>query len=525
MKLELRKRMRQVKQTAKVLTFAFCGLLFGAQRVCAQEITAIDFNGEVLGKVIPDGNVVGFDNRLIGNINADSMIINFDGKLIGGVVPQGIAIGNDTGFLGKVSTDGTVRSASGKVLGKVLPSGLVVNDYYEILGSVLFPGLVYDDEGKTVGRLTGDGQYSDLKGRKIGFVTPDGYAYRRVGDDFILDGLLISSKMVVSTTGDFLGSIAPGGDVSDFDGNIIGKIKANGYVYNDKNEIIGGMVKSGYAFDNYGQYLGYIGYNGEVLNEGKVVAWQRADGSIINDKKETIGTSVSLSSTATDSKGKYIGRIVPEGKIAMAKESTGRISARGMVVNEDGKKIGALINTGPVFDYKSTIIGHSLSNGQVISLGGSNIGKVQKNYAYNMQGRIIGTTMKPSLVYDNNNQFVGMSGITGRAGLKNNQVKVTPFGKVISSEGLFAGMSLLPQGIYNKIGAMIAELSLSGQPTTLGKTADGKIMQTGFWINEKNEFLGKVLKANYAVDNKGDSIGTLNQTNLILDKIKKHPQI
>ena len=121
-----------MKQTAKVLSFAFCGLCMGSSGVLAQEITAVDFNGDVLGKVIPDGNVVGFDNRLIGNINADSMIINFDGKLIGGVVPQGIAIANDSSFLGKVSTDGTVRSPSGKVLGKALPSGLVVNDYFDI---------------------------------------------------------------------------------------------------------------------------------------------------------------------------------------------------------------------------------------------------------------------------------------------------------------------------------------------------------------------------------------------------------
>ena len=139
LKTELKKVLKMLKQTAKGAAFAFSCLCFGLQNAQAQEITAIDFNGEVLGKVIPDGKVVGFDNRLIGNINADSMIINFDGKLIGGVVPQGIAIGNDMRFLGKVSTDGTVRSPSGKVLGKALPSGLVVNDYYEILGSILSP--------------------------------------------------------------------------------------------------------------------------------------------------------------------------------------------------------------------------------------------------------------------------------------------------------------------------------------------------------------------------------------------------
>ena len=44
-------------------------------------ITAIDFNGDLLGKVIPDGKVVGFDNQLIGNVTADSLIINFEANL------------------------------------------------------------------------------------------------------------------------------------------------------------------------------------------------------------------------------------------------------------------------------------------------------------------------------------------------------------------------------------------------------------------------------------------------------------
>ena len=50
----------------------------------AEEISAIDFNGDLIGKVIPNGSVVGLDNQLIGNVTADSLIVNSDGKLIGG---------------------------------------------------------------------------------------------------------------------------------------------------------------------------------------------------------------------------------------------------------------------------------------------------------------------------------------------------------------------------------------------------------------------------------------------------------
>lgn len=140
-----------------VWTLAFFSVLFFAAPAAAIEITAIDFNGDLIGKVIPDGKVVSLDNQLIGNVTADSLIVNFDGELIGGVIPQGIAIGNDNKLLGKVSNDGSVRLASGKIVGKVLPNGLVVDDYFNVLGAVLFPGLIYSDDGKTVGRLTGDG--------------------------------------------------------------------------------------------------------------------------------------------------------------------------------------------------------------------------------------------------------------------------------------------------------------------------------------------------------------------------------
>ena len=47
----------------------------------AQEITAIDFNGSPIGKVIPDGKVVSFDNKLLGNVTADSLIVIEKGKM------------------------------------------------------------------------------------------------------------------------------------------------------------------------------------------------------------------------------------------------------------------------------------------------------------------------------------------------------------------------------------------------------------------------------------------------------------
>ena len=54
----------------------------------SNEITAINFNGDIIGKVIPDGTVIGLKNDILGNVTADSFIVNSKGKIIGGVVPK-----------------------------------------------------------------------------------------------------------------------------------------------------------------------------------------------------------------------------------------------------------------------------------------------------------------------------------------------------------------------------------------------------------------------------------------------------
>ena len=384
----------------------FCGIfLMFVSEAFSQEITAIDFNGEVIGKVIPDGKVVGLENQLLGNVTADSLIVDFDGNIIGGVVPQGIAIGNDNKPLGKVGNDGTVRLPSGKIVARVLPNGLDIDEFYNITGAVLFPGLIYSDEGTTIGRFTGNGSYTNLQGQEVGFVSADGYAFRRLGGDYSLEGRLISSKMVVSNLGEFMGSIAPGGAVTNFEGRVIGRVKANGYVYNDNDKIIGNIVRNAYAISDKGVYLGVVTYNGEVFNKADLIGKVRADGNIVNDDGEVIGYAVDMSATATDFSGAYLGRILPEGKIARSKEVIGYVGARRLVYDNDGKLVGKLVNSGPVFDYKGTLAHQALKNGSVTTLEGTNIGYMQGNIAYDNTGRVIGGTYDRILSVNENNKI------------------------------------------------------------------------------------------------------------------------
>ena len=496
--------------TAQVCTvFAFSAL--------AQEITAINFDGEILGKVIPDGKVVGADNKLIGNVTADSFIVGFDGKLVGGVIPQGIAVGNDARLLGKVNNDGSVRSASGQVLGRVLPNGLVVNDFFDIIGAVVFPGLVYSDEGKTVGRITGDGLYTNLQGQQIGVVTPDGYAYRKVGNDYILEGRLISSKMVVSLQGEFIGSVTPGGQVSDFDSQVIGQIKANGFVYDEQNQIVGHIVRSGYAFDNSGYYLGYVSYNGEIIDGGKVVGRIRADGRVADLSGKIIGYGIDIAATATDMKGKYLGRVLPDGNLARAKSVTALVGARGVVFSADGSSIGQIAANGPVFDYKGSLRGHALPGGSVISLNGTPLGYTIDNKAYDLSGRMIGLVNGHKMIFSNSGDVLGLNGIGSQMTVDSKQYLVSPFGYVFNQDGEFSGTSQNIGSLYSPNGSSVSIIGLNGRAVNEGGIDEGYVTAQGYLVNQQNKLTAKSINAIYAVGKAAKYLGNLSAENLILD--------
>ncbi|MBR1840933.1 MAG: hypothetical protein IJ778_02255, partial [Alphaproteobacteria bacterium] len=110
-----------------VAVFFSLGVLL-PHRVLAAEITAIDFNGNVIGQVISTGMVINSEGENIGSVTADSLILDAKDEIIGGVVPQGITIGNDNKFLGKIYNDGKVRSVGGKDVGQALPNGLVLDN-------------------------------------------------------------------------------------------------------------------------------------------------------------------------------------------------------------------------------------------------------------------------------------------------------------------------------------------------------------------------------------------------------------
>lgn len=487
----------------------------------AQEITAIDFNGNAIGKVISDGKVISFENKIIGNVTADSLIIDGKGKIIGGVVPQGVAVGNDAKLLGKVSSDGSIRSASGQIVGRALPNGFVVNEYFDVLGQVIFPGLVYDDAGKIAGRVTGDGLYSNLSGSPIGIITPDGYAYRKVGKEYVLDGKLISSRMVISNNGDFIGSVVPGGQVTDFNSETVGYIRANEFVYDSQNAIIGKIITNGYAFGENGEYLGLVSYNGMVVQDNKTIGRMQADGRIVGSSGAIIGFTQNFASIATDMQGRYLGRLNPDGLIAKADKTVGHLGSRGFVFDDDGNLEGLVSAMGPIFDYKGDLIGHAVSNGSVISFDGSSIGYMIGNDAYNLSGALMGSVLNPQIVILNNGDIVGMCGISSEMVHSSGKLKVSPLGYVFGAKGEMVGHTQEIDVSYTSTGNKYAYVELSGQIVNFQGGNAGKLVGNGYVVGNDNKLTASKILYSIAANVEGSFIGLPNLYNDLLNKAGK----
>lgn len=505
--------MRRINKIFLAILFITGGFSFLSE-ASATEITAIDFNGKVIGQVISTGMVINGDGQHIGTITADSLILNAQGEVIGGVVPQGIAIGNDNRFLGKIYNDGFVRTIGGKTLGTALPSGLVIDDASMVIGAVLYPGIVYSSQGTTVGRVNGAGVYTNLEGQEIGFVSTNGYAYRRTGEDYVLDGRLMSSKMVVSLDGQFIGSIAPTGEVVDFEGKKLGNIHANGYVYNKAGVIIGGIVQTGYAFNMVGDYIGLVTFNGEVVANGMVIGHYRPDGNIVGENNEVIGFTVSISATAADKNGKYLGRLFPGGIVSNGIDIIGRVGAKKYVYNNEHIKIGEIIENGPIYDAQARLKGQSLRNGTVISLRGSVIGAMRGKYAYDTNGTLMGGTAHNLLMYDNNNNALGVSGIDAEIQKGADMYKASPFGYVFNSDGKVVGGNYPMQPIYSLEGLLYSYISPNGNLYHTGP--DTVLTQTGIIIG-KDGYIGSSINSLFDLNLLGNSLGFETQTNLLVN--------
>ncbi len=506
-----------MKKKLLVSILAFYLTMFCASAYSA-EITAIDFLGNAIGKVLPDAKVINQENNIIGSINVDGQIVNIQGDIIGGIAPQGVAIGNDFRVLGRPGQDGKIIAPSGTTIGRVLPNSLVINDKFDVIGAVLFPGIVYSDSGEYIGRLSGDGLYTNIEGRPIGFITPDGYAYKKVVDDYVLDGKLISSKMILSLQGELVGSLNPDGSAIDFAGNSIGQVAANGFIYDKDQIVIAKIAKNAYAYDNIGNPIGFITFDGKISSKedkGYKVFYNNA---IVDNNLNPVGFSLDINSTATDLKGRFLGIVLPTGAVIKGETTKGFISAKGVVLGVNGEVVGKISATGPAYNHKSEVVAHALYDGNTYNLSGAPNGFVKDTSAYDASGKISGIIYSPKAVFSNDNQFVGLSGITNTIGQGAKAITSSMYGYAFNEEGGIAGQSLGLDYIYNQQGSLIGLITAQGVASSFSQIVLGSVLGTGYVVDDLNKVVGKTFLARFIDNNKTLVDLLISQNNVLLNK-------
>ncbi len=124
---------------------------------------AFDADGNVIGKVLPDGTVVDAAGKVIGKVNENGEVVDAEGNVIGharkpswfkrpsglpqiGLSPEekamtekyrkslGIALTPDGEYLGEIMEDGSVVNKAGEVVGHRMPDGLIIDDDGALIG-------------------------------------------------------------------------------------------------------------------------------------------------------------------------------------------------------------------------------------------------------------------------------------------------------------------------------------------------------------------------------------------------------
>ena len=63
------------------------GIVFSIKsNAIAADISALNFYGDLIGKVIPDGAVINSSNEIIGHLTADGYVLDDGNNLLGGII-------------------------------------------------------------------------------------------------------------------------------------------------------------------------------------------------------------------------------------------------------------------------------------------------------------------------------------------------------------------------------------------------------------------------------------------------------
>ncbi len=508
-------------------------------------------DGKIIGYVGIDGQIVDKDgNPVLGpdgkplRYRAGGSVVEDGGKVIGkiGDTLERLVYDENGNVIGRVLPDGTVVDLNGNVIGKMLPDGTVVDLNGNVIGRAGPPErLVYDENGNLIGRVLADGTVVDLKGNVIGRVQPDG-TVTALGSKVI--GYTVKDGLGLNFKNEIIGKIDSSGQLKKAGSDkSLGVLQADDTITDSRNAIIGKGVVNAVPVGLQCQMLGSIDDRGQVIDTaGRQIGRLNFDRSLVNSSNSQIGLALGRESVINEP-CKIIGQITAEGKAVDTKGAEiGCVDFEGLVKDKNGKRLGRIVQKGQIRGPDDQMIGRIVSTGEALGTEGNILGcfsvdgaVLDKNkkilgvaadmkYAVDDQGKVVAHILGGTYgVNPEGGSFVGTLNGRNLTGPDNKQAGVlVPAGRrVIAVDGKVIG-TVLPRGrVHDDRGEEIGYVTssmrvLTGDRKFLGRVVpigeeckDGKnnvvgtVHFDGTIVDERKQVLGRLLASGQALDNAG----------------------
>ena len=306
----------------------------------------IDFEGNIIGNIAADGNVINEKDLAIGFVQPNGKVVSKTKKNLGNAMRYQVAYDNDNKFLGMVQSSGAVVNDNGKNVGQVRFDGSVYKDG-EVVGFALYDFYVYDENDITYGYLTKDGTVLSVVGSKLGQMD---------------HGFVVDRKRQLAARGnrDYI--------VRDSANNVVGKLQLDGTVINDNGQNVGYLSDAGIIRDSGGKEIAratpfqyyIVGEPKEVVQEEKPRFRPDYSGRVKINEIETPGAENKVEKVKTP-------------KITEPQQRFGK-KVVGIALSPDGEPIGNIYEDDSVLDEEGKQIGFRTPDGIIVDMNYQPIG-------------------------------------------------------------------------------------------------------------------------------------------------------
>ncbi len=453
-------------------------------------------NDAVTGRIIGMAGVGAVtnvnDNKPLGTVMANGLVVDLTKKVVGGLVPEGLPITTRLTVMGRGIVSGQTV-VDGKIGGYALgtQTGVVYNTDNAISGAILPAGTFIDRNGAVIGRSSGTALIVDKNGKKLA-------EYMAFGSALTLDtkwaGGIMPMGVAINDDGYHIGAVVADGMIVGKDGVLMGRIMTDGTAVGMADRTVfttmpyaGHTVKQGLPFSYKNFVLGRTTVSGDILDATDKKAYRMLDDGTILGKEMPLDGAVLSFNPATGHEGEVLGGLDGAGKVvSVTGKDVGTIAVNGSVKgNHKLKILGALVPE-PLIVNDCKMVGQTSYNGQVIDGRGNIVGRITPDkWAVNTSGEKIGRAVRNGAVLSPTGDFLG---------------RTLPDSTVVDTQGANLGCARNDGSVVDNAGNVIGHVLERGLVLDKDGNPIGRVKFDGTVVNKDGVAIGKVL---------GDGKGTV----------------